>query len=212
LLWDITTDGPLWVSPYDFVRNVPTFCRYVQRYPPHGLGAILDESLADFLGIPIWSDELHLSIELRYVENEPWSRHSDYSSYQAMQRLVKLAPTSHGTKSCPTWIQGIMQLSIFPITEPDQTRRRAPLDDRTFVPDSARLNKSLSSKVRLLDFRGKDILKLIQLFRWAYPSLKYFSSYEDEKYIKIVGQDSVFTEAMTILDKSKKFAARYQTH
>jgi len=197
------------VSPNELVRNVPPFCRYIRSYPGDGLRSILDDSLANFLAVPVWSDERYLGSELQGYESSP-PRSFDLCKYiyQAMHRLLRFIPTRPQRSPCPDWIRDILRLSIFPITKPDQSHWRGAIHNRIFVPDSASLNETLSKKVPLLDFRGEDVMKLIPLFRWANMPLKYISSYDDEKYIEI-GQESVHTEAMGLLNRSERYVARY---
>lgn len=179
------------------------------NYPEHEIWT-LSGSLANLLAVPIWSDKKYLEHELQRFQNSE-STPSNLSRYiyQCILRLVIFVPAPQERSSnCPEWIQNILKLAVFPITNPDQSHDRGALHDRTFVPDSPLLNKILSTKVRLLDFRGEDVSKLFPLLRWANSSLSYLSTYDDEKYLQIEGQESIYTEAMDLLSRSKKYDAR----
>lgn len=211
---------PVWTSPELVLSFTPSFCRFTGTFPGKTTAALLTQSFGQLLGVESWSAERHLYSELRgflrkfqadKVHVEEWKATCKYL-FSAIKSIPQ--QSYKNLRSCEGWIREILDLSMFPVTCRSKERKlRGLRDGCIFVPNSPALNSVLGDKVDLLDFVGQDMYKLVPFLEFVQrvvtPHLKFLSTYDTDKDIKIPKDAMVCDEAEALLRIRKKDIARY---
>lgn len=200
----------LWLSPKQVIDNCPVWVQHTIPRPK--FNSPYFNILCEWLQFQKWDYEQHLETELEHGVEElqrlGWTSIVKYlvNALRTPSNIVREA-----TRRCPTWIQSILHLPIFPVTAPNGDRILSRLHSDIFIPDSPRLNAKFKGKVKLLDFGDEYYWDILPLFKHSRVNLKWLSAYDNPETmdVRIIGPVDEDTESTDELNYKRGALMRY---